>query len=500
MSQQLFLMIAVIILFVICGILSFYLLNRSEKIRKLSATLHHVKLSFNELDQQAKLIVKTDLELNKAQEELDKRLNGLDALHKISRLISTTLDENEIFQRINEPILAQLGFEKYLISTLDENKHLNYRVSSGFSDKEISTVQSHLEKNIPDLIRLLQKKQIISSVKKDIPEDYSLYAKIFKVRHFVLTPILTQKEVMGIVFAGNQSDAFPFTEGDEELISILSDQISQAVNNARLFEEVYLSRQKLELTVQERTKQLSSALDEVNKISKMKSEFISAVSHELRTPLTSIKGYAAILMTGKLGVIPDKVKERLEKINSHSDNLIKLINNLLDIARIESGQAEMKFTQSELPPMVEIIHDLLTPQLKEKNITFISQFEDNLPRVTMDTNQIERVFINLIGNAIKFTPEKGTIAVKIKADSKEATVSINDTGIGIKKEDVINLFNEFYRVENAINQNVKGSGLGLSLVKKIIEAHNGEIGLTSEVNKGTTFHFTIPIKHIEDIG
>ena len=143
--------------------------------------------------------------------------------------------------------------------------------------------------------------------------------------------------MLGIIFAGNRGDAFPVTEGDEELISILADQIGQAVENARLFEQVYRSSQALELKVQDRTKQLSSALEEVKKISKTKSEFISAVSHELRTPLTSIKGYAALLIAGKIGEIPDKVKERLEKINKHSDNLVKLINDLLDIARIESG-------------------------------------------------------------------------------------------------------------------------------------------------------------------
>ena len=202
-------------------------------------------------------------------------------------------------------------------------------------------------------------------------------------------------------------------------------------------------------------------------------------------------------MTGKVGEIPDKVKERLGKINFHSDNLVRLINDLLDIARIESGRAEMKFTKSQLPPMVENIRDLLFPQMKNKNIQFVSQIADNLPKITMDANQIERVLINLVGNAIKFTPENGTITVKVEADNEKATLSISDTGVGIKEEDLGRLFDEFYRVDNAINQTVKGSGLGLALAKKIIDAHNGKIWATSKPDFGTTFYFTIPYEHIE---
>src|SRR6185503_11879573 len=130
-------------------------------------------------------------------------------------------------------------------------------------------------------------------------------SEVFNVKHFVIAPILAQTLPIGIILAGNPSEAFAVTEGDEELISILGDQIGQAVENARLFEQVYRSSQDLEMKVQDRTKQLSSALEEVQAISRTKSEFISAVSHELRTPLTSIKGYASLLITGKIGTLPE---------------------------------------------------------------------------------------------------------------------------------------------------------------------------------------------------
>jgi signal transduction histidine kinase len=204
-------------------------------------------------------------------------------------------------------------------------------------------------------------------------------------------------------------------------------------------------------------------------------------------------------MTGKIGNIPNEVKERLEKINKHSDNLVKLINDLLDIARIESGHSDMKIEEHNILSIIDIVHDLLTPQLKEKNIQWQVTAPEATPPIKLDRSLIERVFINLIGNAVKFTRENGTISVKIEYDENHMTIHVSDTGIGIKEEDIPKLFNEFYRVENEINANIKGSGLGLSLAKNIIEVHQGTLSVDSKVNEGTTFRFTIPFERKPEI-
>lgn len=482
----------IFLLIIVSGLLLIFVFDRTKRLHSLRTTLDQLMRSFNELDEQAKLIVRTDLELNKAQEELDKRLSGLDALQKISRLVSTTLDENEIFNRLNQPLLNELQFEKTLLLTYNADGKLQQRVSIGFNERETERIISQLEED-RTIVAILTKGEIVSSIhsSKEIKEKI---AAIFGLKYFILSSILAQKNILGIIFAGNYSDTFPVTEGDEELISILADQIGQSAENARLFEQVYLSTQTLEQKIQQRTRELASALEEVQQISKTKSEFISAVSHELRTPLTSIKGYAAILMTGKVGQIPDQVKERLERINKQSDNLVKLINDLLDISRIESGRAEMQLIKTDLSAMVDNVSDLLTPQLKEKDITLIRDIDKDIPEVSVDPTQIERVFINLIINAIKFTPEKGQITVKVKKDTDKLNISVIDNGIGIKKEDLNRLFDEFYRVENEINQNVKGTGLGLTLAKKIVEAHHGKMSVISEPGKGATFYFTLPVE------
>lgn len=476
----------------VLAVLLFSLTQKSEQIRRLSQSLEKLNKSFEELDEQAKLIVKTDLALNKTQEELDKRLGGLDALQKTSRLISTTLDEKEIFKRLEQSLVAELGFEKILILLYDEHKKINCHAHLGFIQDEIQKILDQLPRQA-QLNEVLEQGRILSSINSHKDKKESI-VRLFEVEHFIFSPILNQNGIIGMVFVGNRSNTSALTAGDEELISILANQIGQSLENARLFEQVFRSRQNLESKIQDRTKELASALEEVQKINKTKSEFISAVSHELRTPLTSIKGYASLLMTGKLGDIPKQVKERLEKINIHSDNLVKFINDLLDIARIESGRIELSLQKCDLSSLIENTHDLLTPQMKEKNIRWTSQADKNLPEIYADKSQIERVFINLIGNAVKFTPDGGTIGIAAQKINGEIIVKVSDTGIGIKEEDLPRIFNEFYRVENPINENVKGTGLGLTLAKKIIEAHQGKIWVTSKLNEGTTFHFTLPVE------
>ena len=479
-------------IFTILGILIFIVIGKDEQLNQMRSTVTKLRRSFNELDEEAKLIVKTDLDLNKAQEELDKRVRGLEALQSASRLISTTLDENEIFKRLDQVALGNLGFERELVLAYDENSILHPRINTGFSDVEVQALLASIPKE-ESLLASLKEGKTFSSINAPASRKETIL-KLFGVAHFVISPVLTKNGMIGLLFFGNRSNASLITGGDEELTSILANQIGQSLENARLFEQVYRSTQILETKVQERTKQLVQALEEVKKISKTKSDFISAVSHELRTPLTSIKGYASILMAGKLGNIPEAVADRLKKINDHSDNLVKLINELLDISRIESGRVEMNIGRADVRKMIENVHDLLIPQMREKNIRWKVTVSQRVPEMQLDASQVERVFINLVGNAIKYTPRDGTITVKADFIDNELRVDVSDTGIGIAEKDLEHLFNEFYRVDNEFNRTVKGTGLGLSLAKKIVQAHDGRMWVTSQPDHGTTFSFTLPFK------
>ncbi len=483
--------LSLILIFVVAGLLLF-LLNKLEEIKQMKAAHHKLMRSFNDLDEQAKLIVKTDLELNKAQEELEKRLQGLNTLQKFSKDISKTLDEKDIFQRVNQQMLTEIGFSRGMVMNYDDHKKLKQRMNIGMPEDRVAHILSQLDRD-DHFKTALKEGHTFSSINCS-KQTKEKIVQLFGVEHFILTPIPMQNDMGGMLFVGNRYNAPAVTEGDEELISIFANQIGQSLDNAQLFEQVFRSTQMLESKVKERTKELESALEKVKLISKQKSEFISSVSHELRTPLTSIKGYASILIAGKIGEIPVAVKERLAKINTHSDNLVKMINDLLDIARIESGRADLKYVLQPVKPLIDNVVDLLTPQITSRDLNIKVVLPDDTPDICVDRNHAERVFINLINNAIKFTPAKGVITIKAEEELDNGMVvfTVSDTGIGIKEDDLKKLFDEFYRVDNEINASVKGTGLGLALVQQIVEAHVGRVWVTSKVGVGTTFHFTLP--------
>jgi signal transduction histidine kinase len=468
---------------------------KMEKIKQLAAENELLRRSLDEMDEQAKLIVRTDMELNKTQEELDKKMAGLYALQRVSRTISTTLEESEIFRRIDSSCLDDLGFEKTCCLLWNpRHERFDLRIGLGYSEEELRGILGFVTSRRQLFLEIIAKENIVSSLGFEDAAEKAELMRIFGIHSFVIAPVEPREGAKGFLFAGTQNLDFALTAGDEELVSILASQLGQALDNARLFEKTWLAQQGLEKKVEERTRALSLALEEVRKINQRKTDFVSAVSHELRTPLTSIKGYASILLAGKLGEVPQEVHLRLEKINKHSDELTHIVNDLLDISRIESGKVTMKQEPQDLNSVLGQVLDLLAVQSKEKGVELLSQVPEGAKEVLADANQLSRVFINLIGNALKFTPAGGKITCRSQRRGQEIQVEVVDTGCGIPPEARELIFEEFYRVENRINENVKGTGLGLALVKHIIEAHGGKIWVESTPEAGSTFSFTLPAK------
>jgi signal transduction histidine kinase len=487
-------------LFVFLGIviiieLIFMLITRSKKIARQRTTISDLRNSLDQMDEQAKLIVRTDLELNKIQEELDKKVSGLYTLQGLSRIFSSTLDEKEIFNQLQLRHIEELRMQKALgfIWQAKEKRFLNC-LAIGYNQEELQDIMREIESKQNSYFQIIEQGKTISLRSADTKFISAQEIKrVLKVRAFCISPILPKEGAHGFLFVGSAADDVPITEGDEELITILANTIGQALENARLFEATWRSQQELEKRVEQRTQELTEVVRELKVVSKRKSDFVSAVSHELRTPLTSIKGYAAILLGKGLGQVSEPIKERLEKINRHSDELVHMINDLLDISRLESGRVVMKRESHKLKELVEGVADLLAVQIKDKGLDLSINIPAGL-QVMVDKNQIERVFVNLIGNAIKFTPKKGKIIIATKQAKNLIQVDISDTGIGIPEKAQQTVFDEFYRADNPINEKVKGTGLGLSLVKNIIEAHGGSIWLKSQPGSGSTFSFLLPVQ------
>lgn len=228
-------------------------------------------------------------------------------------------------------------------------------------------------------------------------------------------------------------------------------------------------------------------------LEKLKGEFISNVSHELRTPITSIKSYVDTLCKHGEKLEPDIYREFLEIIDSEADRLMSLVNEVLELSKLEESERDMEMVPQDISGAVEYTMRAVQMMAKERGISLDLSVDDHLPQVQMNRESIERAVINLVTNAIKYTPNGGKIDVSVEylTESHEVRVAVKDNGIGIPEDDIPFIFDRFYRVEKKVHT-IKGTGLGLTIVKRIIEKHFGHIACESELGHGTTFTFTLP--------
>ena len=231
----------------------------------------------------------------------------------------------------------------------------------------------------------------------------------------------------------------------------------------------------------------------LKELDKMKSDFVSNVSHELRTPLTSIKGSVENMLDGLTGALNEKQIRYLVRIKSNTDRLSRLINDLLDLSRIESGRVEVRPTRLPLTALAEEVAEHLKPLAAEKLIRIEVPVSNPSATAWADRDKVTQVLVNLIGNAVKFTPQEGKVTVALeKNDNDYVQISVADTGPGILPDETNKIFSKFYQVTNIAQQKPRGSGLGLAISKALVEMHGGKIWVESEVGRGSTFYFTLP--------
>jgi signal transduction histidine kinase len=236
-------------------------------------------------------------------------------------------------------------------------------------------------------------------------------------------------------------------------------------------------------------KKLGSAYRELKVLSRMRDEFLSMTSHELKTPLTPIRSFLQLMESGKLGKFTKKQKEGLAVISAETERLKDSIDKLLRISRLELGKIELKTKNLRLSTLIQNTVERMEPAAKQKRITLIQKIA-KLPVIRADEEQLAEVLNNLVDNAIKFTHEGGRVTVEAKRERDKVLVTVTDTGIGIAEEHMPMLFKKFFKVDYS----VPGAGLGLSICKKIIRAHGGRMWAKSELGKGSTFFFTLPVK------
>jgi signal transduction histidine kinase/GGDEF domain-containing protein len=281
-----------------------------------------------------------------------------------------------------------------------------------------------------------------------------------------------------------------------------SDYLTKPINLDELvlrIQKVLGEKQRF-VSMKEYITQLEKANHELKRVDEMKSEFVSVASHELRTPLATIKNAVQLVLKGKAGEINETQNNFLTMAEKNINRLTNILNNLLDLSRIESGKIGMKL--EELDPRVPVVFVLssLKPQAEEKSIHLELEVEKDLPFVYGDREKVEQILTNLIGNAIKFTPEGGRVIVSARLSDRirnAVGISVHDTGIGIPEDQFEKVFEKFHQLESPLHHSAGGTGLGLAIAKGLVEAHQGQIWVESEVGKGSTFTFTLPLSRGE---
>ncbi|HJX03223.1 MAG TPA: PAS domain-containing sensor histidine kinase, partial [Dehalococcoidia bacterium] len=237
-------------------------------------------------------------------------------------------------------------------------------------------------------------------------------------------------------------------------------------------------------------------ITEMDRVDQMKTEFVSMVSHELKTPLTSIKGYIDMILDGEAGMINSEQKNYLEVVRSSGEKLMLLVNDLLDISRIEAGKIELKTRPVILNHTINAVVTSMHTQLEAKKIQIKLDFESDPITVMADGMRLNQILTNLLDNACKYTREGSKVIVKARREGSFAHIDVIDSGIGISAEDQARIFTRFYRVDNSLTRKTGGTGLGLSVAKALVDMQGGRMWVQSEPDKGSTFSFSLPLQTV----
>ena len=282
-------------------------------------------------------------------------------------------------------------------------------------------------------------------------------------------------------------------ELDDSALEELQKQNRDLVAVLEELEEKRAELERVNGALEETNRELNEANAKLSEVAEMKEEFLALTTHDLRSPLTVISGVISFFTSGRLGELTPEQKNMVAMMERNAQSLIELVNDLLDASKLESGTMRLDVTSIDLRALVDELRETMEPLVREKGLTLEEAMPTDLPLVEADRAKLRRVLVNLISNAIKFTGRGGEISVRAVREDGQVKVAISDTGVGIAPEDVARLFDKYEQARSRATRGEKGTGLGLYITKQLVELHGGEIKVESEVGKGSTFSFTLPV-------
>lgn len=432
-------------------------------------------------------------------QDLKERNLYLTALQKLISVITRSLDFQKVMQTIADGISSELGYIGGILSFIDFEKRV-IRIGA-ISNTTLVQKMIHQLPQDPTLyevsldnmentsIKAIKSSQIVvssefyDSVRPALPQLVAkTIQKLAGIKAIMSVPVYTEEKVIGVIDFILKKAPEEITDVEKEMMKSLADQVGIVYRNLILYQKI-----------QKANVELKDANVRLQQLDQAKSEFLSIASHQLRTPLTGIKGYLSMILEGDFGSVPVKLKSILEDLFQNTDRLTRLVNVFLNVSRIESGRFELEKKEVDIVKMIEEVINEFKLNADKKNLKFDFIKPSKLvPFISIDRDKVKDVLVNLVDNSIKYTP-KGKVEVILERDADQVKISVKDTGVGVKKEEVNNLFKKFVRGEGIAQIHTGGSGLGLYIAKNIIEAHQGKIWVESEgLNRGAAFIFTLP--------
>jgi signal transduction histidine kinase/ActR/RegA family two-component response regulator len=391
-------------------------------------------------------------------------------LQATSRMVS--FDAASVF------LLTDDGTELQAIATYPFSDQVNriarFKVGEGIVGW---TVQSNEIVNIPDALQ---------------DSRFKIVDPARAPRSMLLTPLSSPQRVIGAMTMARRQ-VQPFTDVEAALVRVIINQSAISIENARLYQEMQAQFSRIE----DQNRELEDANVQIKEVSRLKSEFLANMSHELRTPLNSILGFSEILKDNLAGALTEVQRvESLEAIHASGEHLLQLINDVLDMSKIEAGRMDLILEEFVVDSAFREVLTVVKALAGRKGIELTVSVEPEDLTIYADKGKLKQVLYNLLSNAIKFTPEAGTITVeaKLRKQAQDVVISVADSGVGIPPEHIDKIWGEFYMVQGEHQKQQKGTGLGLALVKRLVELHGGNITVISKEDKGSTFTFTVPLQ------
>lgn len=408
-----------------------------------------------------------------------------DLLNSAGKIMSSTFDLHSLSQRL-------------LIKITDDMKisygfFILYRSDGSLSIhgvKQTDLIKLDKQKYL-DLVGFLGNKPDKIIIFEELEE--SNIKEILRSTNVTIAALLTvENQNIGLMCLGEKLSGDIYSSDDINVLKILISEVSLAIKNALSIEEIQRFNITLRQEIEKATKDLKSANEQLQELDRLKDEFVSLASHELRTPMTAIRGSLSTILEGYAGDIPDTAREFLNAAYNENDRLIRLVNNLLNISRIEAGRLKIDITVVKINEIIQEVINNLSGAAGEKSLYLKFESDQEIPPVNADPDLVREVLINIIGNAIKFT-HIGGVTVRSRVDANKVITSITDSGSGISMDDQPLLFKKFSQVQGSYAKQSGGTGLGLYICKKIIEAMGGQIWLESTLGTGSTFFFSLSV-------